>query len=322
MPRPSEPAVPVFTVDEARDKAPELVHHTVRPEPPAQLDVTADESGGIFLEYALAVADYTHDTGDLQAWEQLSHPECGYCAHVAEQARAAHAEGRVPSGATSRLHVAHAIRVSDDFFSVLGRVVTTPSQELDAHGTVVDTGPGGTYAVAAAVVLEEGRWMLRGLDSATVQRPGPDGGPPLAAAYSGPPTELDSDSWSDGISTAAHYAHLDRYVRATGDDVAMRDLTDPSCETCGSLIEDALAQWRTSPTPADDRVVVASAMPGGASDTWVMVNFHLVEGTDLSRLAVYDEGPSSPTRRHWYYAITVTHDGARWRVAHVTASQG
>ncbi|NTW41814.1 MAG: hypothetical protein HGA44_18360 [Cellulomonadaceae bacterium] len=134
---PSASATPTTTVAEA----PQWTEDMDQVSPDAALAV-----GRYFLE----LFPYVIETGDTTEWDRLSHPECTFCSEVA-----ASVAGTAPPGDAVQMNI-----------------VSAAVQEIQQGGvfkgtySITEVSPDGTsegVTAYAAIVNDEGRWLVRGI---------------------------------------------------------------------------------------------------------------------------------------------------------------
>lgn len=116
-------------------------------------------------EYFLGLYDYAYATRDLEDWRAISSPNCVFCASVVSNVEAMQvvSHTRVTSG--TLIHGAAGVEVSPGaFFTVDVRARQSEEVELNAAGEIVETTPGGEYALLIGVEWANGVWSVREVD--------------------------------------------------------------------------------------------------------------------------------------------------------------
>ena len=132
------------------------------PERPAAMDDPGVDGAVAAATYFLSLYPYVHATGDLVAWNALSHPECVFCASVKEGVSAMHARGDRQTGGTFAIRSTQPTEVeANRFYAVVLDVDQDDSIDTDSSGTVTSTVPGGHFAMTLLVVREDSGWLIR-----------------------------------------------------------------------------------------------------------------------------------------------------------------
>lgn len=137
---------------------------TVPPERPAAVDEQSVEGAEATARYFLALYPYTYATGDLTEWQRLSHPDCNFCASVADEVRAETAQGRVSRGGLITVIELTTEAIDDGFVAITGRVAQQAATVTDADGKVVKESKAEDLSVAIAVEQTGGSWAFRALE--------------------------------------------------------------------------------------------------------------------------------------------------------------
>ena len=123
----------------------------VPPERPAAMD-TVDEAGAeAVARYFLDLYAYVYATGDLEAWRELSHPECVFCASVITNVEEQVAAGHRSEGGEVDVETMEVIGLVDGHFSVTATIGQAVSTEYDGEGNVVSTSSGDPALVTFAI---------------------------------------------------------------------------------------------------------------------------------------------------------------------------
>ena len=153
-------ATPPSTPTPTESVAPE----TVAPERPAEMDDISVEGAEATARYFLELYPYVYATGDLEEWESLSHPECKFCASVAEDVVQAASSGHTSRGGMFSIELARAVKVSDDLYSVDFEVVQGASETFDVEGKRVGESGESTGLVNVLLIPEASAWAVRGVE--------------------------------------------------------------------------------------------------------------------------------------------------------------
>ncbi len=136
------------------------------PEPtrPAAMDRDDIEGAKAAAEYFLALYPYVYVTGDLAPWQELSHPECQFCAGVISNVEDLHASGGYADGPAIEFVDRSAEAPTDNYqyFTVLIEAIEHPSSRYDSEGGVVVSQPGGIIDAEMALRHTGDKWLVRG----------------------------------------------------------------------------------------------------------------------------------------------------------------
>lgn len=116
-------------------------------------------------QYFLELYPYVYSTGDLSAWLEIAHPDCEFCAGVAENVEDLHGDGGYADGpAIEFVKVdAQAPTSDNEYFAVRVEAIEHPSSRFDGSGTVLGSQDGGP--IDADIALQRttaGQWSIRG----------------------------------------------------------------------------------------------------------------------------------------------------------------
>ncbi len=137
----------------------------VAPARPAALDQPPTLDGAkAVAAYFLLLYSYAYQTGDLAAWNELSHPECQFCASVGQHVSEATAAGQHTVGGAFRITAAEGTEVNQGvFFDVHVAVDGSRSRVVTATGSTAKDQPAGRYLMYVIVLFEGGAWHVRGV---------------------------------------------------------------------------------------------------------------------------------------------------------------
>jgi len=145
-----------------------------RPPEMARNDV---EGAKAAAEYFLALFTYVHLTGDLAAWNDISHPDCMFCSDVAVTVRELYGTGGYADGPV--LEVNNIDGASPDgeyeFFSVWIDAEERQSARYDTSGEVIQTFERSDFEVDLALAWVDGEWRVRGAVGRDVEPEQSDG---------------------------------------------------------------------------------------------------------------------------------------------------
>jgi hypothetical protein len=136
---------------------------TPKPERPAAMDVV-DVSGAVATAtYFLELYPYALNTGDISEWNELSHPECIFCAGLADEVKRQAGLSEHQEGLATSIASATGIEVRPGaWFDVDFDVTQGPWQVVDMAGAVVEqSSPTKIAHVHMNVVRDSGRWLVR-----------------------------------------------------------------------------------------------------------------------------------------------------------------
>lgn len=146
-------------------------HSTPEPSPvrseaptrPEAMDRTDVEGAVAAAQYFLELYPYVYNTADLREWRAMSHPDCVFCASVAEDVEALHAEGGYEVGGEIEFESAAATKSSDgsDYVGVDVLVSQAEALEFTGDSAQVREVPAARYVVYTALAWTETGWMIR-----------------------------------------------------------------------------------------------------------------------------------------------------------------
>lgn len=140
---------------------------TTRPQPtmPEAMQRGDVEGATAAGEYFLKLFTYVHVTGDLEAWEAMSHPQCVFCESVADDVGHLYASGGYADGPD--LSVVTSVAMPPDenyeFYAVRIAVDEEASNWFDAEGTVLETSAAGRMQIDLALMWTADGWTVRGV---------------------------------------------------------------------------------------------------------------------------------------------------------------
>ena len=113
--------------------------------------------------YFLDLYAYVYATGDLEAWRELSHPECIFCTSVMEGVAAQQSAGERTVGGALVVTTAQTVAVTPgSFYSVDIQGGQEPWEYLDSAGELLDSQLDFLSHRYFIVVIREGdAWLVR-----------------------------------------------------------------------------------------------------------------------------------------------------------------
>ncbi|GAA4287372.1 DUF6318 family protein [Georgenia daeguensis] len=135
------------------------VEKPVPPETMARDDVAGAEAAA---QYFLELYRYTYATGDLNAFQEMSHADCIFCSEVADDVSALYGKGGyVKDGAFTVERVSGQAPVEgNDFYRVDLLVTEAPSVRFEGSGDSQERS-GGSNLLIFAVGRADTGWMVR-----------------------------------------------------------------------------------------------------------------------------------------------------------------
>lgn len=134
------------------------------PTPPPEMDRDDLEGAKAAAVFFVELYTYVYVTGDVQAWADISHPECQFCAGVVDRVASVHSDGGYADGPVVDIVeiVAEPPDEEYEYFSVWLDVIERPSSRFNVAGEAIDTSEGGPneFDLALAHVADE--WQVRG----------------------------------------------------------------------------------------------------------------------------------------------------------------
>jgi len=139
----------------------------VKPEPPDGWDDVSVDGAIAVGEYFLRLYPYSYATGDMDAWQSLSHPECVFCADVSENIRDMYMSAHRAEGGSVSFASTSGSEVSPgELFSVDVQMTQAPSRVIDANGAEVEGwSTEKAYDVNVLVLRDADRWQIRGIET-------------------------------------------------------------------------------------------------------------------------------------------------------------
>lgn len=136
---------------------------TSAPERPAEMDRDDLEGAKAAAQYFLELHPYAYNTGDLEAWKAMSHPECIFCAGVVENVEKLHGEGGYEVGGDLVFESVDAFEpVEGNEFHGVDAVLQQGSSAVhDAAGALVRETQPGRYLMLMALSLQDDGWAVR-----------------------------------------------------------------------------------------------------------------------------------------------------------------
>jgi hypothetical protein len=145
---------------------------TPTPERPVAMGVV-DVNGAIATAtYFLELYPYALNTGDISDWNELSHPECIFCAGLADEVKRQTGLLEHQEGLATSIASATAVEVRPGvWFDVDFDVTQGPWQVVDSEGAVVEnSSPTKVAHVHMNVVRDSGRWLVREAQADIIQK--------------------------------------------------------------------------------------------------------------------------------------------------------
>ena len=133
------------------------------PSPPAAMERGDIEGAKAAAEYFLELHPYIFATGDVEAWESMSHPDCQFCEGASGHAQTLAEAGGYSTGGEYVVEGISATRVDDSRVLVEVDALELPSDEFSRDGEVLTSYPGGSTVYEFAVMFEDGSWIVRGV---------------------------------------------------------------------------------------------------------------------------------------------------------------
>ncbi|WP_168677462.1 DUF6318 family protein [Cellulomonas septica] len=143
----------------------------VKPERPAAMDSPPTVEGSTAVAaYFVQLFPYAVQTNDVADFAALSHAECGFCSSTqADVARQIERGERTIGGGIAVSSVTATEVVPQKHFAVHLTIDEAPSHEENEFGMVVNDDPEReTYSVEMALLYEDGKWLVRAVDSEVV----------------------------------------------------------------------------------------------------------------------------------------------------------
>jgi hypothetical protein len=121
--------------------------------------------------YFLQLFPYALNTGDLTAWDALSHPECIFCAGLSGEVRRQTGLLEHQEGLEVSITSATGIEVTPgSWFDVDLRLTQGPWMVVDTAGNVVEQSTATSVEkIHMNVVRDAGHWLIRGAQADPVE---------------------------------------------------------------------------------------------------------------------------------------------------------
>jgi len=136
---------------------------TPKPERPTAMD-TVNVSGAVATaKYFLELFPYALNTGDINDWDALSHPDCQFCSGLSAEVKRQAAVLQHQEGLATSIATATGTEVDPGiWFTVELDMTQGKSRIVDAAGAVLQEGPQQRSRVTMIVIRESNRWLVRG----------------------------------------------------------------------------------------------------------------------------------------------------------------
>lgn len=127
----------------------------------------ADEAGAeATARYFLDLYAYVYATGDLDAWRELSHPECVFCASVIANVEEQVAAGHRSEGSQMAVRSLRTTEIAPGSrYGVEADVTQGASRELDAQGNVISERSQDQAALVVFALVYADGWSVREVDA-------------------------------------------------------------------------------------------------------------------------------------------------------------
>ena len=124
-----------------------------------------DETGAIAAaRHFLDLYRYTESSQDVAAWAAVSHPECVFCRSVMKDVADRKAAGELVTPAAMTVHAVRTSPLGPLAYSVEFDLSTGPDAVSRVDGTLVSEGNQERGRMAAVVVYQQSRWIVREVD--------------------------------------------------------------------------------------------------------------------------------------------------------------
>jgi hypothetical protein len=111
--------------------------------------------------YFLTLLDYAYTTGDDTSFRGFSDPNCDFCNIVLGDIKNQRENGQHSVGGELSITSASSREVNpDEYYTANFTVLQTPSRVLDASGSQVDSGEGGTFSFDIGLYHRNGSWSV------------------------------------------------------------------------------------------------------------------------------------------------------------------
>ncbi|CAN5153531.1 hypothetical protein BH11ACT1_BH11ACT1_11850 [soil metagenome] len=163
---PTVAASPTQSVDAAPSPT-----STPKPKRPAAMDVVNVGGAIATATYMLELYPYALNTGDTSEWNELSHPECIFCAGLANEVKRQASLSEHQEGLATSITSATGVEVNQgEWFDVDFDVTQGPWQVVDLKGSIVEqSSPTKVAHVHMNVIRDSGRWLVREAQADLVQ---------------------------------------------------------------------------------------------------------------------------------------------------------
>lgn len=137
------------------------------PEPPAEMSQADVEGAEAAAEYYFSLLPYIYATGDLSEWEELSHPDCGYCTSVADEVHALTNGGgyMATEGSMAVEGVGEEVEGGTGVYVVELTVTEPASLLVESSGAEPAEHPETTYFATVGLIHDEGHWKIRAVEA-------------------------------------------------------------------------------------------------------------------------------------------------------------
>lgn len=138
---------------------------TVEPTEPAALDGPATEDNAVAVaKYFISLFPYAYATGDLDTWDDLSGPNCKYCASVHKAVKGVFSQGNHGVGGAHDIGFGSGSSTDSNSYIVSIDVKEYPSQTVASDGSVVEDFPDTRYYRSdLELSWKNNRWVIDGV---------------------------------------------------------------------------------------------------------------------------------------------------------------
>lgn len=137
------------------------------PEPvrPAAMDRDDIEGAKAAAVYFMELYTYVYVSGDLAAWNEMSHPECQFCSGASESILELIGSGGRSEGGGLEVAAVVALEPDEQYGHYRVGIDGTEDsyREFSSDGDIVFTANGGSVHYNVAVLRQDREWLIRGV---------------------------------------------------------------------------------------------------------------------------------------------------------------
>lgn len=133
----------------------------------AEMDRDDLDGAKAAARYFIELYPYVYNTGDLDVWRAMSHPECVFCASVVENVEELHADGGylVGGGVAFESVTGHAPVEGNEFHTVDMTLRQEDGTRYASDGSIISEATGGHLSATVVLGRSADAWVVRGVST-------------------------------------------------------------------------------------------------------------------------------------------------------------